>query len=283
MTLISRQEPSHWYLRDGRPFHEIANKDGTGNRATTLRHPRKVMAFPSVTNVLGVLAKPGLDAWKIEQGIMAALTLPRQTDEPLDVFARRVVEDMRAQVEKAADFGSAIHNACEVYALKNEVPTDKGLLAFFEPWRQWFDENVERVGCVEQVFVHSELGYAGRVDMVALLKGGGFHDSYWAVVDFKTQKVKRSAKGEPKPAFYETWPLQLAAYRQAVLVSGAKHVTGMVSVVIDSAQPGPVHVKGWDDADYLFGSFVAALGLWKYVKGYDPVHPGLACDKPALN
>jgi hypothetical protein len=68
-----------------------------------------------------------------------------------------------------------------------------------------------------------------------------------------------------------------------VLVSGAKHVTGMVSVVIDSAQPGPVHVKRWDDADYLFGSFVAALGLWKYVKGYDPVHPGLACDRPALN
>jgi len=176
-----------------------------------------------------------------------------------------------------------------VYALNNEVPTDKGLLAFFEPWRQWFDENVERVGCVEQVFVHSELGYAGRVDMVALLKGGsatglgGYSDPYWAVVDFKTQKVKRSAKGEPKPAFYETWPLQLAAYRQAVLVSGAKHVTGMVSVVIDSAQPGPVHVKRWDDADYLFGSFVAALGLWKYVKGYDPVHPGLACDKPALN
>ena len=283
MTLISRQEPSHWYLRDGRPFHEIANKDGTGNRATTLRDARKVMAFPSVTNVLGVLAKPGLDAWKIEQGIMAALTLPRQTDEPLDAFARRVVEDMGAQVEKAADFGSAIHNACEVYALNTEVPTDKGLLSFFEPWRQWFDENVERVGCVEQVFVHSELGYAGRVDMVALLKGGGLHDSYWAVVDFKTQKVKRSAKGEPKPAFYETWPLQLAAYRQAVLVSGAKHVTGMVSVVIDSAQPGPVHVKRWDDADYLFGSFVAALGLWKYVKGYDPVHPGLACDKPALN
>jgi len=283
MTLIERQAPSHWYLQDGRPFHEIANSTGTGNRPVTLRDARKVMAFPSVTNVLGVLAKPGLDAWKIEQGIMAALTLPRVPDEPLDVFARRVVEDMGAQVEKAADFGSAIHNACEVYALNNQVPEDKGLLAFFEPWRQWFDENVERVGCVEQVFVHSELGYAGRVDMVALLKGSGLHDSYWAVVDFKTQKVKRSAKGEPKPAFYETWPLQLAAYRQAVLVSGAKHVTGMVSVVIDSAQPGPVHVKRWDDADYLFGSFVAALGLWKYVKGYDPVHPGLACDKPALN
>jgi hypothetical protein len=277
MTLIERQAPSHWYLQDGRPFHEIANRDGTGNRAVTLRDARKVLAFPSVTNVLGVLAKPGLDAWKIEQGIMAALTLPRRPDEPLDVFARRVVDDMGEQVEKAADLGSAIHNACEVYALNKQLPTDPKLRELFEPWRVWFDANVERIRCIEQVFVHHEHAYAGRVDMVALLKDIG-----WAVVDFKTQKVKRSAKGEAKPAFYETWPLQLAAYRQAVLVSGAKNVTGLVSVVIDSAQPGPVHAKTWTDVDY-FGSFLAALALWKYVKGYDPVHPGMACARPELN
>ncbi len=282
MTLIERQEPSHWYLRDGRPFHEIANSTGTGNRPVTLRDARKVMAFPSVTNVLGVLAKPGLDAWKIEQGIMAALTLPRVADEPLDTFARRVVEDMGEQVEKAADFGSAIHHACEVYALNKQLPTDPALLGFIEPWRQWFDANVERIGCVEQVFVHHEYGYAGRVDMVALLKGAAGASPYWAVVDFKTQKVKRSAKGEAKPAFYETWPLQLAAYRQAILVNGAKNVQALVSVVIDSSTPGPVHVKRWDGVDY-FGSFLAALALWKYVKGYDPVHPGLKCERPELN
>ena len=46
------------------------------------------------------------------------------------------------------------------------------------------------------------------------------------MVDFKTQKVKRSAKGEAKPVFYETWPLQLAAYRQAVLASGARTSRG---------------------------------------------------------
>ena len=242
----------------------------------TLADARKVLAYPSVTNVLGVLAKPGLDAWKIEQGIMAALTLPRLADEPLDVFARRVVGDMGEQVEKAADLGSAIHNACEVYARNKEAPADAKLLSLFEPWRLWFDENVERIGSIEQTYVHHEHGYAGRVDMVARLRGIG-----WAVVDFKTQKVKRSAKGEAKPTFYETWPLQLAAYREAVLVSGAKHVVGLVSVVIDSVQPGPVHVRVWDDsegkaesgkqkAENYFGAFLAAAALWKYVKGYDP-------------
>ena len=271
MVLIERQAPSHWYLRDGRPYHEIAKKDGTGTRPVTLADARKVFAYPSVTNILGVLSKPGLDAWKIEQGIMAALTLPRGADEPLDTFAHRVVSDMGEQVEKAADFGTAIHHACEVYALTKQVPQDIRLLNFLESWFQWFDTNVERVGSVEQVYVNRDYGYAGRVDMVALLRGVG-----WAVVDFKTQKVKRSAKGQPKAAFYETWPLQLAAYREAVLQGEAKDVKGLVSVVIDSAEPGPVHVKSWMDQmggpirNNLFGSFLAALELWKYVKGYDP-------------
>jgi hypothetical protein len=290
MTLIQRQEPSHWYLQDGRAFHEIAKKDGTGNRPVTLADARKVLAFPSVTNVLGVLAKPGLDAWRIEQGIMAALTLPRRPDEPLDSFAHRVVADMGEQVEKAADLGSAIHNACEVYAINKQVPTDPKLRELFEPWRQWFDANVERIGCVEQVFVHPGHGYAGRVDMVALLKSHCGGAPYWAVVDFKTQKVKRSAKGgEPKPVFYETWPLQLAAYREAARTWGAKNITGLVSVVIDSTQPAPVQVKDWSGegrvtcVEGYFGAFLAALSLWKYVRSYDPVHPGLSCERPVLN
>jgi hypothetical protein len=268
MVLIERQAPSHWYLRNGKAFHEIAKKDGSGNRPVTLADARRVVALPSVTNVLGVLAKPGLDAWKIEQGIMAALTLPRRPEEPLDVFAHRVVADMGEQVEKAADFGSAIHAACEVYALNKQVPENLRLLTFLESWFKWFDENVERVASIEKVYVHHEHGYAGRVDMVALLRGVG-----WAVVDFKTQKIKRAANGAPKPTFYETWPLQLAAYRQAIAASGAKDVKALVTVVIDSAEPGPVHVKHWHGADY-FGSFVAALELWKYVKGYDPRRTG---------
>jgi len=265
MVLIERQAPSHWYLRDGRPFHEIGKKDGSGNRPVNLADARKVLALPSVTNVLGVLAKPGLEAWKIEQGIMAALTLPRQGEEPLDSFARRVVADMGDQVEKAADFGTAIHNACEVYAVNKEGPTDPALLPFFEPWREWFDGNVERIGSIEEVFVNHEFGYAGRVDMVAKLKDIG-----WAVVDFKTQKIKRTAKGVGKPVFYETWPLQLAAYRAAIVSGTAKHVTGLVSVVVNSTEPGPVHVQVWPAEPDYFGFFRAALALWRYVKDYDP-------------
>src|SRR5262249_39798438 len=164
MNLIEREPASHWYLADGTPFYEVDKKDGSGKRTATLADARKVGALPSVTNVLGVMAKPGLDAWKIEQGIMAALTLPRGPGEGLDIFARRVVVDMGAQVERAADFGTAIHSACERYARTRELPSVE-LFPFFEAWRSWFDNNVEEVIELERVYVHREHGYAGRMDM----------------------------------------------------------------------------------------------------------------------
>src|SRR5437667_12753556 len=138
MILIQRQAASHWYLRDGRAFHEIAKKDGSGNRPVTLADARKVLAFPSVTNVLGVLAKPSLEAWKIEQGILSALTLPRQPGEDLGTFAKRVVSDMGEQVEKAADFGSAINGACELYELNKELEDTVLMLRCMDSWAAWF-------------------------------------------------------------------------------------------------------------------------------------------------
>ena len=61
MTLIERQAPSHWYMRDGRPFHEIANASGTGNRAVTLRDALKVMALTLDSAYLDIRAarEPG--------------------------------------------------------------------------------------------------------------------------------------------------------------------------------------------------------------------------------
>ena len=277
MTLIERQQPSHWYLPDGRPFHEILKKDGTGPRPVTLADARKVQALPSVTYILSVIAKPGLEAWKVEQGILAALTLPHVAGEDLGTFAKRVVADMTKEVERAAVFGTRIHAACEFYAKENLAPTDIELFDHLGSWLRWFDENVERVECLEKVVVCGHYGYAGRVDMVAKLKGMG-----WCVVDFKTQKVKRGPNGEPKPVFYETWPLQLAAYGIAV-GSRCGDLGGLVSVVIDSSRPGPVHVKNWGMSDQYLEVFLSAYEVWKYTKGYDPTAPLGVCEKPGLN
>ena len=99
MLIVPRESASHWYYPDGTPLHEVPRADGKGTRPTSLRDARKLGLFPSVTNVLSILAKPGLEAWKQEQAILAALTLPRTENEPLDEFARRVVADVGSQVD----------------------------------------------------------------------------------------------------------------------------------------------------------------------------------------
>jgi hypothetical protein len=263
MILIERTPPSHWYLSDGTPYHTIERTDGKGERAVTLRDARKVGALPSVTNRLSVLARPGLDAWRVEQGILAALTLPKESDESLDQFAKRVVEDSMLQVTKAADLGSAVHAAAEEYLLAGKIPTDPTILSLFEPCKNWIDQNIEASALVEKVVLHPELGYAGRVDLVARVKDVGL-----AVIDFKTQNIKK------KPTFYETWPLQLEAYRQAILHADDPFMkpTHLMSLVINSNEPG-VFPHVWDPAEYSshWEAFKHVSHLWSYVKGYWPV------------
>ena len=270
MILIQRESASHWYLPDGTPYHDVPRADGNGTRSVTLRDARKVNALPSVTNILSVLSKPGLDAWKQEQAIMAALTLPKRDDESLDAFARRVVTDMSEQVRSAADLGSAVHAAIEVYLQTGESPENPDILRLFEPVKLWIDEHIERIGLVETVAVHSEFGYAGRIDLVAKLKSTGT----WAVIDFKTQKMKPDKKGVFQAAFYENWPLQLMAYFRALNHAGecSRRLEDIASVVINSVEPTPVQVKVWprEEHEPLWQAFHCARELWCFTKGYRP-------------
>jgi hypothetical protein len=270
MLIVPRESASHWYFPDGTPLHEVPRADGKGQRPTSLRDARKLGLFPSVTNVLSILAKPGLDAWKQEQAILAALTLPRSEEETLDDFAKRVLVDMTSEVGRAADLGSAVHAAIEGYAQGRWLPEDKGVARLFEPARQWFDKEVIAVHSVEIATAHLEWGYAGRVDLVATLRSTGRP----TVIDFKTQKTRRDKDGNFKPILHDTWPLQLEAYRMA-LASRDKGLAdaAIASVVIGSTDPVPVVVKVWDDADKdgYFRAFLAARDLWVWQKNYCPV------------
>jgi len=93
----------------------------------------------------------------------------------------------------------------------------------------------------------------------------------WCVIDFKTQKVPRTAKGVPRPNLYESWPLQLAAYAAPLSLAVGKAVDNIVSVVIDSVTPSPVTVHVWPTsiAGYM-ETFEQVASLWRWMKEYDP-------------
>lgn len=281
MQLI-KEKASHWYqIKDGIcvPCHEWPRADGKGMKATTLREAKLFRLLCSVTNVLdGVIAKPELINWRITQGIMAALTLPKIAGESEDAFAERVVEDMNAYPSEAADFGTQCHDHIAEYITNGEV-----LLTEPEPFtrsaREWVSQNVTKIHGAEMTVFHPELCIAGRLDLDCDTRRYGR-----TIIDFKSQKVRKQKDGTWKPTFYDEYPVQLAAYgdcvrRSMAQVSGSletgyeylhTEMPTLISIIINSVEPTECFVQVYENGEYYLRLFKHALDWWCYKKGYDP-------------
>src|SRR4030067_773313 len=128
-------ESGHWYMPDGSPMYTIRVGDKP-ERPTTLRDARRLGLFPSVTMIISLLSKPGLEKWKLRQAILAALTLPMNPDETLDDFAVRVTRDAKEQSRKRAEEGSAIHGSESGALAKKEFSETSDNLAWPEQCMQ---------------------------------------------------------------------------------------------------------------------------------------------------
>ena len=76
-------ESGHWYAQDGEPMYTIIGANGK-ERNTTLRDAKSLGLVPSVTTILGMIAKPSLENWKINQALNSALTLEKNEGESLE-------------------------------------------------------------------------------------------------------------------------------------------------------------------------------------------------------
>ena len=283
MKLFS-PDAAHWYQRDGQPLHTVLSGKGEP-RPTTLRDARKLDLLPSVTNILGVIAKPELTAWLQEQAVMAALTLPRIAGETEDAFAKRVVEDSLTTRDGAADFGTAFHHGAEHIAKTLEVDPADLLSAWLNRYRDWFQENVLTCRWTEQRVVSNQFGYAGTADLLIEHKVHGL-----CLVDLKTQRISTphpgplpdrggeggGAQGTARPTKvkpYKSWAYQLAAYRKALGVEAR-----CINLIMNSVIPEmPIeHVWGEAEMDAGLRAFLAARELWVIEKGYDPALAGRA-------
>jgi hypothetical protein len=216
--------------------------------------------LPSVTNILGVINKPALLEWKLQQALTAALTLPRLEGETTDAFADRAVEDALAYTSTAASFGTDVHEMCAMLLMGKT----EGWSPEVEPWaahvRDWIAERVGSVMFVERTVTNAVEGYAGTADAWVFDREGG-----QVLVDFKTQGVKEGKA----PAIYEDWAPQLAAYR-ATLATYQK--VSCMSVVIGSRVPAPLveHIWPADAITEGWAAFKGAATVWRWQKGFDP-------------
>jgi len=206
--------------------------------------------YPSVTTVLSIIRSPALELWRGELG---------------NVEADRIRDE-------AAEIGIQLHRACYLFnklqvpnATVDELPPNSMFFAWpsvqveqmFAAYRRWFDTCVEAVVATEVQVFNRQYGYAGTVDLLAILKG----DEVPSVIDLKTTS-----------GFWPDQPLQLAAYREAwiqnELQRGAlvmsKNACRRLVVRIDKVEHDSVVVKEHTEHQRDFNGFLAALSLFRY-------------------
>jgi len=253
-TIIARSAESvHWYRQDGGPQYTVEAKNGS-QRPTTLKDARKMNLVPSVTTILKVSAKPALEAWKMEQMLLAALTLPRIEGETEQSLIARIVSDSKEQAKQAAERGTRVHESIESWYGGNKAVPHVDIAKSFEekvfdhfkthPFQQW---NTERSFA-------SELGFGGKIDLYC---NPDEHAPNGIVLDAKTKAFDEDddVKG------YDEHLMQLAAYRMGLNLPHARCANVFASVT----NPGLVKVVEWSEEDLQRGwqMFQHLLGFWK--------------------
>jgi len=233
-------ESGHYYTKLGEPAYKIIGKNGN-KRNTNVKDARELGLVPSVTTIIGQLAKPGLDRWKSEQLLLAALTLPRHDAEAESEWLERVMADSRSTGKEAAERGTRMHGVLENFYRRKEIgilpfyviEVDRTITAHFGV-QQW---------AAEASFAHPQ-GFGGKID----LNGSN------VVIDFKS-KVGDISKVKP----YHEQIMQLAAYRVGLGMPDARcanvyfNETGDVTLVEHTP----------DQLDDAFSCFQCLLQFYK--------------------
>lgn len=200
-------DAGHWYRADtGEPAYQIVGANGK-TRNTTLRDARKLNLVPSVTTILGQIAKPGLQTWLNQQILLSALTLPRNENEPEPAWLERVLFDSKEAGRKAAERGNLIHAIIETY-FENEVYVPEYPKYVYQVEQTLDNELGLHKWVAEQSFAH-KLRFGGKCDLHApAIPSIGFPG---AVMDVKS---KETDLDKVKP--YDEHIYQLAAYREGL-------------------------------------------------------------------
>lgn len=242
-------ESLHWYSRKGEPVYQVPYADPSkGMRNTTLRDAKKLSLVPSVTAILSIPAKPGLDRWKQNQLLDAAWTCPVEDEIG---YKLAVVEMAEMKSAEARDKGTAIHADIERSYL-DEPPLSPDYEAHVTNVIDALEQYGELIA--EAPFSHP-LGYGGKVD----LHGNGI--SGGVVLDVKTKDFDEDQ--DPKKLAYPEMAMQLDAYRHGLNMPKAT----MVNVFVDR-ETGRVKLYEWPEGDY-FKMFLCLLKYWQLSKKYD--------------
>lgn len=269
-TLIQKKKTGgHWYYPNGDPGHSILKADGSGERAVTIKDAKSLGLFPSVTTILSVMGKQGLDLWKQRQVAIHAMNdtaiakwqaVKDKDDKTKNEWADDVINLANQQVSDAADLGTAIHD-CLDRAIRGEQWDTEKYGTYVNPVLAWWKDKGLQVDALEIVLVNKAEGYAGRCDVLFRYGKAGI-----GILDYKTRKTK---PGEVVQA-YDGQGMQLAAY--AAVHWGVENLDRVLAanIFISTTEPGRFDVVKNETLRDEYEAFKACCLIWRHLKKYDP-------------
>lgn len=263
--MTSNSEPSepkviggdsvHFYDKDGTPVWYITGKNGK-QRTPYIKEALALGYVPGATTICKQAWSYGLQNYFLEQGIWAALTLPRITKPQIETdseYVARIKEDSKAHARARADEGTELHKAIDQYVLGQpyDLRWDKHILTLTGALAMHGYDIKE--GKPQVTFATAQ--YGGTADLV-------FPDAIW---DWKT---KPELDGKKKLA-YDDQGMQLIAYDKGIPHTQYKSERAFMQRklfnVFVGCKDGAVQVHEWDDPKDIkrcWLKFQHLLGHW---------------------
>jgi hypothetical protein len=277
MAILTKPKSSggHWYTAEGAPMHEVLKADKKTYRSTTLKDARLLGLFPSVTTILGIMAKPQLNKWGNQQVALSALRNPKKQTETEQFWSNRVIDDAFVQVDQAADLGTKFHavindriqGVLDDQILNDDVtfPTTGQVVKIrpcLQPLFDYFDSKGFTFENPESTVVNLAHGFAGTVDCPFRTKNS------FGVMDFKSRKTKKG-----KPIFaYDGQVEQIAAYGATYWGEEYIHACWGANVYISTTEVGRVDIIVYKPHEIVkaFEKFKHMTAIWRMQNKYDP-------------
>ncbi len=144
-------------------------------------------------------------------------TLERRVAEEGEESVIRWLRDARFRkprgARSATELGTAVHDACEQYALTGERPAvDDEVRPFVDRFDEWAQTWQPAYEAAEAAVYNRTYGYAGTLDAIATIDGQRL------LLDYKSSARSIGSDGKPTHPYPEH-ALQLAAYRHAELLA----------------------------------------------------------------
>tara|TARA_R100000781_G_C4070252_1_gene124218 strand:+ start:414 stop:1190 length:777 start_codon:yes stop_codon:yes gene_type:complete len=244
-----KSESGHWYTQDGEPMYTIIGANGK-ERNTNLRDAKQLGLVPSVTTIIGMIAKPSLENWKIDQALKSAITLKQLEEETFNAFLYRCKNDAKSIGLNAAKEGTKIHAMIETGFLGGSKSKPYKII------KEWLDENYPDEEWIAEGSFCAKEGYGGKIDLYS--KSGIF-------IDFKTKSNIEDK--EPTKLVFDDHGMQLSAYAQGCESKDPERI----SIFIDRENIETIKFFIWDKESHSkhVAMFNSILTYWQLVKNHD--------------